>query len=416
MLPPHQSAYMAGKRDLRIDLLRGAAIVAMVVDHVGGDESWLYSLTGGNRFYVSAAEAFLFLSGVVTGIVYGGVVARRGLGPAIMKMLRRAAVLYAWTVGLTVLLPVIAARLDLGWEDPFQATSPLAYTVSVLTLHRTYHLVDILLVYVLLFTLGGLALALVAERRTAVMLGLSWGAWAAWQIWPQYASLPWAIEGMDVFNVAPWQALFFTGLAIGAHRDTIAATLARLRLSAYSTLGAAGVAAGIWLYRHELEAFLATAPRLDAQSLADYLFSKADLRIGRLMMFGFLAVFAFSLVTLGWGQVERWLGWLLIPLGQNSLTAYALHLGVVACLTKVGMAVFGEGGRGPQENALLQATGVMVMWLIVQAYMAVVARRNVLRAPTAQMPSETPRAGRTVSPVPVAAAVVAREGAVRDAA
>jgi hypothetical protein len=64
-------AYMAGKRDLRIDLLRGAAIVAMVVDHVGGDQSWLYALTGGNRFYVSAAEAFLFLSGLVT--IYPGV-------------------------------------------------------------------------------------------------------------------------------------------------------------------------------------------------------------------------------------------------------------------------------------------------------------------------------------------------------
>ena len=45
-----------GKRDLRIDLLRGFCVFVMIVDHVGGETSWLYALTGGNRLYVSAAE------------------------------------------------------------------------------------------------------------------------------------------------------------------------------------------------------------------------------------------------------------------------------------------------------------------------------------------------------------------------
>src|SRR5205809_973889 len=40
-----------GKRDLRLDLLRGFAVFAMVADHIGG-VSWLYALTGGNRFFV----------------------------------------------------------------------------------------------------------------------------------------------------------------------------------------------------------------------------------------------------------------------------------------------------------------------------------------------------------------------------
>ena len=41
----------------------------MVVDHFGGD-SWLYAITGGNRFYVSAAEGFIFISGFVMGQAY----------------------------------------------------------------------------------------------------------------------------------------------------------------------------------------------------------------------------------------------------------------------------------------------------------------------------------------------------------
>src|SRR5689334_18083294 len=63
-VPPRAPLYLKGSRDLRIDLLRGAAVAAMVIDHVGGDRSWLYALTGGDKFYVSAAEAFVFLAGI----------------------------------------------------------------------------------------------------------------------------------------------------------------------------------------------------------------------------------------------------------------------------------------------------------------------------------------------------------------
>src|SRR5689334_4420342 len=44
--------YAGGKRDLRFDLLRGFAVIAMVTDHIGGDRSFLYLLTGGDRFFV----------------------------------------------------------------------------------------------------------------------------------------------------------------------------------------------------------------------------------------------------------------------------------------------------------------------------------------------------------------------------
>src|SRR5258707_6673504 len=65
----YRTADVASRRDLRLDLLRGFCIFAMVVDHFGGD-SWLYAITGGNRFYVSAAEGFIFISGFVMGQAY----------------------------------------------------------------------------------------------------------------------------------------------------------------------------------------------------------------------------------------------------------------------------------------------------------------------------------------------------------
>ena len=72
-------------RDLRIDLLRGFFVLAMIVDHVRG-ASPLYLLTGSNRFFVSAAEGFILLSGLMAGFIYRRVVARDGLAAAVRKV------------------------------------------------------------------------------------------------------------------------------------------------------------------------------------------------------------------------------------------------------------------------------------------------------------------------------------------
>src|SRR5919205_3709379 len=95
-----------GRRDLRVDLLRGFCIFAMVVDHFGG-ESWLYALTGGNRFYVSAAEGFIFISGFVMGQAYRGKRDRSGLVVAMTDALRRARTLYLATITLTVVFSIL---------------------------------------------------------------------------------------------------------------------------------------------------------------------------------------------------------------------------------------------------------------------------------------------------------------------
>src|SRR5438105_4855683 len=91
-------AYAEGtKRDRRLDLLRGYCVFAMTIDHLDAP-TWLYYLTGGNRFFVSAAEGFLFISGLVMGIVYRPIVDRQGLAAAIDKALKRALTLYLCTV------------------------------------------------------------------------------------------------------------------------------------------------------------------------------------------------------------------------------------------------------------------------------------------------------------------------------
>jgi hypothetical protein len=344
------------RRDLRIDFLRGAAVLAMVVDHVGGDRSWLYAITGGNRFYVSAAEPFVFLAGVVAGMVYGPRAARQG-GVAAAKLLRRAGVIYLWTMALTLTAPFVASALKLGWDDPLQRYSPREFVVSVLTLHLTYHLTDVLLLYVLLFSVAGMVIVWMVDGHTKSVLITSWVVWAVWQTANDYPA-PWDIQGLNVFEFAAWQALFVTGLAIGIHREAIGARFSTGVARACLAVGGVGLGGSIVSYQ------LRGVNRTFGASGASHLLSKADLGIGRLVVFTFLCLFAVGLVICAWRLLNAALGWLLLPLGQNSLAAYILHVGIVIGVAELGQVTFGRAPDSAQ-NAALELTGVLVVWGLV---------------------------------------------------
>jgi hypothetical protein len=110
-------------RDLRLDLLRGAAVVAMVVDHLAG-ASPLYALSGGNRFFTSAAEGFVFLSGLLVGMTYRRIAERDGLSTALWRLLERAWVLYVLAVGLTLLVLPASELLGLPWASGVDLRNP----------------------------------------------------------------------------------------------------------------------------------------------------------------------------------------------------------------------------------------------------------------------------------------------------
>src|SRR5262245_52162200 len=182
----------SGARDRRLDFLRGYCVFAMAVDHLGAN-SWLALLTGGNRFLVSAAEGFLFLSGLVMGIVYRPLVARVGLGAATAKALRRALLIYALTVGATIGFMALSTGLGLPWSEN---ADPLAAAPAVAELRRTYYLTDVLMLYTVLIALAPLAFALLRARLTWLLLAVSWGIWGVHQLHP--IDLPWPSES-DAF-------------------------------------------------------------------------------------------------------------------------------------------------------------------------------------------------------------------------
>ncbi len=358
--------YTGGKRDLRIDLLRGFAVIAMVADHLGGDPSWLYNITGGNRFLFSAAEGFVFISGLVMGIVYAGMIAKSGIGPAMWKALRRAGSLYMLTVILTFFFISLSYVLQLPWVAGVSTPDPVTRMIERLTLHRAFYLTDVILMYTLLVGIAPLAFLLIVNKRTPVLLAGSWLLWATYQRWPEQVSVPWNIEDNSVFHFAAWQVLFFTGLVIGYHRERIAAWARRIPTMPYFAVLTALCVGLIWFHRNSAAILGRFSPDGDPTALTEQLFDKGEVRIGRLIAFAIFAQFFFLLLTIAWQPLLKALGWFLLPLGQSALLAYSTHLFVIAFFTHYIPRLPGFHNTSALTNTLVQIVGIGLVYGVVR--------------------------------------------------
>ena len=263
----------------------------MVVDHIAGP-SKLYLITGGNHFYTSAAEGFIFLSGLTVGLVYRRVAERQGLATAIRRLLGRAWTLYVLAVGLTLVMLPFSEVLRLPWAVGIEETTPLQIVWAILSLHQTYYLVDVLALYVLLILAAPLALFLLCEGRTLSVLLGSWLIWAGFQFFPQQTELPWTTAGNNLFYLSAWQALFFTAMVIGYHRQQLRAFVPATRRLPLLVATGAGFVGLILLYSNQsaflqaIQSILADVPGLPAWSVADLedaLFAKGAVGAGRVL-------------------------------------------------------------------------------------------------------------------------------------
>lgn len=360
--------YHGGKRDARIDLLRGFAGFAMIVDHIGrsgGAGSFLFVITGGNRFFVSAAEAFVFISGVVMGIVYGGTVRKDGAAAVLRKSTRRAGMLYVLCVSLTLILAALATMFRLHWAPDLSRTSIASWLAGVLTLHRAYFLTDVLLLYTLLVLAAGPVLIALHRGHTKLVLAGSWGLWALWQVSPENAQIPWQMTGAFAFPVPAWQAVFMTGVILGFHRQVLAHRLQRVPM--HLALAVSGVLA-IALLALWLAVLTPFAVERRTGLLAALLLDKDNVAAGRVLTMAVFTVFSYALVTLAWAPVRTFTGRLLLPLGEKALFAYVAHLFIVAL---VDGARIGDGDRGPAAAAIMsgvQVAGVAVVWWLIRLF------------------------------------------------
>lgn len=351
----------SSRRDARLDLLRGFCVVVMVADHIGGKDSWLYVVTGGNRFFTSAAEGFVLISGVVMGSVYCAVIQREGMTAMLQKVMRRAGFLYLMTVALTLGFALVSYELNTAWSQTITPARPLEFVLSVITLHRSYPLTDVLMLFTLLIFVAPPMLYLLGTGRTRHVAAGALALWLLWQISPQEVAFPWDVVDGG-FPFAAWQLPFALGVVVGYHRKRVALVLTPARRLVTVLVG--GATAMLLIVGFQFGLAANEQPSALAWLLSsDLVFGKNDIRPGRLVALLGVAIAAYATITVGWSPIKRALGWLLLPLGERALGAYGLHLFVVA----FSASWIGDLLRFGTDNTALQFASIAIIWALLPA-------------------------------------------------
>lgn len=214
-----------------LDGLRGFFLLTMALSHLvleGG--VWLTELHFRQLMFVESAQGFVFLSGLMIGLIQAKRLLRHG--PAAMRrsILSRMGELWLWTVGL-ILLALVARDLAPGgiqaWHN-WLGTAPIGDPMrifAILTLAFQPTFMDILPMYILFMGASIVVIRWVVEGRWMLAASLSALSWVACQLEvARLWSLPLndALTASDAqglrmaFDPMGWQVLFMAGVILGA--------------------------------------------------------------------------------------------------------------------------------------------------------------------------------------------------------
>lgn len=322
------------RRIYELDLLRGFFICVIILDHLQFWPSPLQYFTGQGRLWVSAAEGFFLISGLLIGYLRAYKGAQTPLKTLSEGLLRRAFTLYIWCVGITLLVTALTVLLPFSSLMPappsVENTGSLAtYLFSAFSLGYASDWIYFLRLYAILLAITPLFLWLVRKGHWLIAALISLSVYAASYFF-------------DTGEVAmQWQILFFGAALIGWKFESLLTWLrTRPRLRSSFIIGLIAITLGTmalsyfmvhgWDYVESAQTKLSRESYVSIRTNIDPLFSNtplAPLRVALAFVWfgGLLALFH---VIKPW--LLRFLGWLLIPFGQSSLTAYCLQA-IVLC-------------------------------------------------------------------------------------
>ncbi len=354
------------KRNDAIDLIRGYFLFVIIIDHLYRFFCFYDLFTGGGTQWVSAAEGFFFVSGMMIGLVRGRKAIDKPLSDPTKKLLSRAALLYVWSIGLTFLFVVVGHYFmgNEGLKPGMFYGEPLSKLISyTLLLRYTYGWADFLAYYVIYLALSPVAIWLLRKGKWYVLMGITF--------------LMWMFIGRNI--QLSWHLLFFWGAVAGFYLPEIEnwfkSLNSRLRkILSVGLISIASITLAISLFFNAVLNFLRSNPGLPRGGInVDYLywynsevlapiFDKYTLAYGRLLLF----LLWFSALYLVARRFEKPLtntvGKFLIPLGQNSLYVYIVHAFIIFF---IDLAIPNKY-TAVVMNIVINTSVLFVIWLMVK--------------------------------------------------
>lgn len=297
-----------------LDTLRGLMLVLLAVDHYGGKlRVFTYEPLG----FATAAESFIFLSGLLLGILYV-VKMQQTPGKSLRRLWSRSLEIYLAYSALLVLLIGLLATFPLyaqAWRPllPEQFAPNLDTLIKAVTLYYPIDKVGILTLYVSLFLLAPILLWIIAKGYEVQLLVVSFVLYAVQPLGAE--RLFHLLYPEATYNIFTWVFLFILGMSLGYRYRTgnLKVSYAKKYL-----IPALAVAVAFFLLR-EASRFGLVGSYYNEIRL---LFSRMYLAPLRLLNFFLLAYFAYG-VAQRWPYLLRnkWLSFL----GQHSLYVFIYH-------------------------------------------------------------------------------------------
>lgn len=306
-------------------------MLSIILDHLqwfpnGFD--WV-SLRG--SLFVSAAEGFFLISGIILGIIRGDKLRDRPFREGALLVLKRGIKLYA--VGVLLML----AFTLIGWfflgnpglkpgirplEQPFNEV-----LFGALSLQYLYGWADFLRLYAIFLIMSPFALWLLRNGKWWIVLIASAALWSLYPL-----ALSHDLKSAELLMPLSWQFIFFAGLIIGFHYRTIANWWQSLRAHTRRWILAPLLAVAVTtLVANIVFSLLVTWNILPAggselyAALSRTAFNKEALTIPRLILFALWFLLGFTIFSVYEQHIKKLFGWILLPFGQNSLYVYILH-------------------------------------------------------------------------------------------
>lgn len=131
-------------RIVALDLIRGAFLMMIIVDHLHWGPSLFFFLSGGGKLPASPAEGFFTISVILVGYIYGPRLAT-SFWAATKKLWKRATLLYILSVIFTLSFTAIAVLLpEINTLPPLWPRDANHFLVNVLLGRYAYGWADFL--------------------------------------------------------------------------------------------------------------------------------------------------------------------------------------------------------------------------------------------------------------------------------
>jgi hypothetical protein len=353
-------------RIVTFDIMRGYFLCVILLNHLQYYPSPLALFSGQGMLYVSTAEGFFAVSGIVLGMIRGRKLKDAPFKHAARLLLKRSFQLYSTSIILTIIFTVIgnlfihSSGLKYGLYTDWM--NILDLTWKTLTLQYTYGWADFLRFYALFLLFAPAAVWLLRKGLWHILVAASLLVWCLFPLSP----LP-----PEMSQPISWQVIFFFSLIIGYYWPDLVEYWNAISVRTRKIFGIVLISTAIvtillsallvfgYAINGTVGTFLTSIHHIVEQG-----FNKDRMPIAR-MLLGVIWFWAlFWVLRANEKVMMKKVGAFFLPLGENSLYVYTIQAFVVFF---AHLFILNEAGSDNMLlNTMLSLVALGIVWLAVR--------------------------------------------------